>query len=171
MVQIADNYPAHSAKGADYFSGAPRGEIVEQRGDEQVVRPERVIVTDIDVDFEGRLCIGERTVRHWAQEFGMVDGWRVQNMLAAAQADADERDLLSRELAEARDQIETLLEVQRAPARVVFVAADGSRHESEEAAVNAGRRAEGKAAASLTGVRPIKPDEAPAPKKPARVKK
>lgn len=99
----------------------------------------------------------------------MVDGWRVQNMMALAQADADERDLLSRDLAVARDQIENLLELQGQPARVVFVDAAGVRHESEAAAANASRKAEGLAPKSLTGVRPIKPDEAPdpAPKKPA----
>lgn len=173
MVQIADNYPAHAAKGADYFSGAPRGDIMERHGDEQIIRPEKVVITDVELDYEGRLCVGERTVRHWAQTFGMVDGWRVQNMLALAQADADERDLLSRELAEARDRIETLMDLERQPARVVFVDSEGVRHESAAAAENAGRKAAGLASKSVTGVRPIKPDEAPdpAPKVPAKAKK
>lgn len=174
MVLIAENYPAHAAKGADYFSSAPLGDIIEQRGEEQIVRRERVVITDVEIDWEGRVCVGERTVRHWAQEFGMVDGWRVQNMLAVAQADADERDLLSRELAAARDMVDTLMEVQRQPTRVVFVDSAGVRHESAEAAENASRKAAGLAPKSLTGVRPIKPDEAPdpAPKKtPAKAKK
>lgn len=162
MYQVLPGYPGDAARGADYFSGAPHGTIIETHGDEQTERAEQVLDTGLHIEFEGRVCVGERTVRHWATLFGMVDGWRVQNLMRQAQADVDERDLLSRELAEARQQIANLLEVQQAPAVEVFVASNGSRHASPEAAESESRKVAGLASKALVGVRPLTVEEAPA---------
>lgn len=171
MFQVADQYPPHTAAGCDYFSRAPLGDIVEQHGDDQIIRRERVLDTGLDLDFEGRIAIGERTVRHWASLFGMVDGWRVQNLMAMTQAVVDERDLMSRELAESRAQIANLLEVQREPVTEVFVALDGARHASAQAAESENRKAAGLPSRAVVGVRPIKPEEVEGPKPKARAKK
>lgn len=155
MIQVQAEYPVGTARGGDYISGSPRGEIIE--GD--TVRPEKVVTTDVDILGEGYLCFGERTARHLAHLFGMVDGWRVQNLMAATQAVVDERDLLSRELAEARTQIDNLLETHRDAPAEVFIAADGERHASADAAANAGRKALGLASEALVGMRPITAEE------------
>lgn len=163
MFQVLAGYPGDTAKGADYFSGASQGEVVEDRGNgDQVVRPERVLDTGAHVEFEGRICVGERTVRHWAALLGMVDGWRVEALMAQAQADVDDRDLLSRELAGAREEVENLISMQRDAPAEVYIGLDGERHASAEAALEASRRAVGKAPRVLTGVRPLSTEEAPA---------
>lgn len=153
--QVVDEYPGHAAGGADYLSGNPRGEIL----DNGKLRPEKVVVTGQDIVGEGLLCFGERTARHMAHLFGMVDGWRVQALMAATQVVVDERDLLSRDLESARQQIANLLETHRDAPEEVFVALDGSRHASAAAAENATRVAQGLSAKALVGMRPLAEDE------------
>lgn len=157
--QVVDDYPGHAAKGADYFSSAPKGDVIETNADGKVVRPERVVITGVDILGEGLLCFGERTARTMGHLFGMVDGWRVQALMAATQAIVDERDLLSRELADARQQVSNLLETHRDAPAEVYVALDGTRHASADAAENATRTAQDLAAKALVGMRPIAAEE------------
>lgn len=140
-MHVVDEYPGEAAAHCDYITRAPRGEITEEWPDGKRIRPEKVIVTDVVIEMEGRLCFGERTARHLAHEFGMVDGWRVRQYLADHQAVCDERDLLSRELADARRQVDNLLEMEREPVTAVYVDLDGGEHASKGAAVHASRRA------------------------------
>lgn len=159
---VLDQYPSDAAKRADYISGSPPGDVIENgRATGPVIRPEKVVDTGIQIDFEGRLCFGERTVRHLAYLFGMIDGWRMEALIASHTALNDERDLLSRELVEARKQVENLLDVQREPVTEVFVALDGTHHASAGAAEDANRKTAGLAPAALKGMRPISAAEAP----------
>lgn len=164
MYHVIDNYPGDAAGGCDYLSGAALGEvIVEDASGHQVRRRERVVVTPRHIDFEGQLCIGERTVRHLAHLLGMVDDWRVEKLGEQYEAVASERDELSAQLAEAHRTIETLSQIERQPITAVYVGADRVEHVSEAAAVDASAAAEGRPRRGLLGVRRIREDEAPDP--------
>lgn len=67
MFHLAAQYPGDAAFGGDYFTRSAHGEIVTARGR----RPEKVIVSDAFEDFEGRICVSERTVRHMGALVGL----------------------------------------------------------------------------------------------------
>jgi hypothetical protein len=137
---VADEYPPGAARGSDYFTGAPLGSVIERRRDGDHVHPEQVVITDIDLDYEGTICIGERTVRHWAHLFGLVDAWAVDDLREAYIAVAAERDQLSAQLVEAGKTIELLRSLEPGETKLVYVAADGTEHRSAKAAASATRR-------------------------------
>lgn len=75
-MQIHNVYPGDAARGCDYISGAALDKIVD--ADTGQMRDERVIITDLYVDHEGRVCIGEKSVKHMATLCGMFEGDRVR---------------------------------------------------------------------------------------------
>jgi hypothetical protein len=165
MFQVADNYPGGTARGADYFTGAALGEIntIDPETGEDRVRRERVVITPAHIDFEGQVCIGERTVRHLAHLFGMVDGWRVERMrrehdslLAAAQQ-------LAAELEQSRTEAATLAAMVDRGRDEVFVAIDGTRWPKLRNAVEASRASMRLGPTGTDGLRSITADEAPIP--------
>lgn len=145
-VFVHDEFPADAAYGADFLSRASKGTITETGPDGKVVRDEKVLVTSVDVDFEGRVCFGEKTVRHLAHQFGLVDGWRVEALKAEFAQVRDECEQLSRDLAKAREDLEFLHSLEREPAPTRLVALDGSTHTSLRGACEA--------TAKLLGVEP-----------------
>lgn len=76
MYRLADDYPGDAAFGGDYFSRAALGEIVTGTGR----RREKVIVTDAFEDYEGRICVSERTVRHMAALIGLFTPEQVREL-------------------------------------------------------------------------------------------
>lgn len=83
MFQVTDSYPGDAAGGCDYITKAAPGLIYDDPNSPS--RQERVVVTPTEIDFEGRLCIGERTVRHMAHLLGMFEGEAVE-MISAENA-------------------------------------------------------------------------------------
>lgn len=162
---VADSYPGDAARGGCYLTGASLGEIVEidpaTGGD--IVRPERVIVTQVDIDFEGRLCLSERIVRHLAHQLGMVDSWRVERLRAVHDAHVDAAMAVARELEKAREQIETLTEMVDSGRVRQFVATDGSEWPNKALAIEASRRSAGVPPLGADGLRSIMAEEAPLP--------
>lgn len=139
-LYVVDDYPGDAAYGCDYLSRAAKSQIVVETPDGERLRDERIIVTSREEDFEGRICIGEKTVRYLAHEFGMVDEWRVEIIKT------DNLDLraelveLSTALAAERDKVARMAELERPDAAPVYVAIDGSRHASERASIEATAR-------------------------------
>lgn len=132
---IDDHYPGDAAHGCDYLTRSMQGDIQVETPDGIKLRKERVIITDREEDFEGRICIGERTVRHLAHKFGMVDDWRVDMISRDNTALRAELVGLSSQMAALRDENRRLAELERAEIEDVYVAVDGSRHVSERAAL------------------------------------
>lgn len=127
-MQVTSEYPGDAATGGCYLSGRARSEIIDDPN--QPARPERVIVTDTYIDHEGRVCVGEITVRHMAHLLGMYHGEQVEaiaheNEALRAEVDAQRAELLAvrEELAEAQDSIEK-----------VYVDANGNTYTTLEAA-------------------------------------
>lgn len=138
---VVDQYPPGAAGGADFLTGAPLGTVREHHRDgSDRLHPEKVIVTDQDVEFMGTVCIGERSVRHLAHIFEMVDRWQVDDLVDAYVDVAKERDELSVELAEAYKTIDLLRALEQTTPKKVYVDADGVEHRSAKAAVSATRR-------------------------------
>jgi hypothetical protein len=138
-LTIVDEYPSEAAGQCDFFSMAAPGDILVDTPDGQVLRREKVIITPHYLDYEGRICVGERTIRHLAHKFRMVDDWRVN--LIARDNDALRAELveLSTELANTRAQVEFLRALETAGPSTRYIATDGSVHASERAAQEASR--------------------------------
>lgn len=162
---VVDHYPGDAAAGACYLSRATRGKIVETReGEDAVERDERVIITPAYIDYEGRVCLGERTVRHMAHLLGMYDEWRAQELADAYGATLADRDELSERLAAALSEIDALRAQASLTIAKVYVSADGKEHASKSAAVEQSERVlTGRPARGLRRFRPIGGEEAPAP--------
>lgn len=134
-VYFDDHYPADAAYGCDWLTRNAQGDILVDTPDGQVKRREKVLITSREDDYEGRICIGERTVRHLAHQLGLVDDWRVERIAA------DNRELrtevigLSVALGAARNEANRLAQLERPDATKVYVALDGTEHLSERAAV------------------------------------
>lgn len=137
MFTLAENYPGDAARGGDYLSGAARGEIVTSSGR----RPERVIVTPHHEEFVGRICVGERTVRHMAHLLGLFDEDQVARIMHRANRLERERDELSNQLGDALAEIDALRSARGI--KTVYVDEDGNRHASLEALQDSRRRAQG----------------------------
>lgn len=145
---IDGEYPTGAVGGADFFTRAARGMIVEQGPDGPVERAEKVIITERYVDMDdpivGQICVGERSIRHLAHEFGMVDGWRVERVIDDNHSLRDELVKLSQRVAEQDAQLR-FAEEQRAKREVhkVWLALDGTEHVSRRGCVEASAAAIG----------------------------
>lgn len=165
MIQVVDQYPGDAAAGGCYISRSSRGEIVEidpVTGEDRV-RPERVIVTSVDLDFEGRLCFGERTIRHCAHLLGMVDGWRAERLRREHESYVEVAQQTARDLEDARVQIDVLRAMIDDGRPTAYVATDGSVWPTARAAQEESRRLAGLAPSGADGLRSIGADEAPLP--------
>lgn len=132
-----DQYPSFAAFGCDFFTRADQGDIIEDTADGPRVRRERILITDRDLDFEGRVCVGERTVRHLAHQLGMVDDWRVERIAADNHQLRRELVDLSEELAREREHGRFLRELEAQPPEKVFLALDGTEHAARRGAAEA----------------------------------
>lgn len=167
--QVLDSFPAYAAAGSDYFTRADVGEIEQTFAGETNVRRERVLVTPAEIDYEGVVCLGERTVRHMARLFGMVDGWHAANLITDNERLYNERDQLSTELAAAKSEIAYLRSQMEHRLDEVYVAADGTKHASLAAAIEQSERVlTGLRPKPQRGVAPLSEADAPAPKIPAK---
>lgn len=137
QLSIVDEYPTGAAFGCDYFTRAARGDIEMQGPDGPEYRPEKVVITDRYLDDEGQICVGERTIRHLAHKFEMVDGWRVARIVADNQALRAELVQLSTDLAAARSEIAFMRDMEQRPVPVKFIALDQSEHSSSRGAAEA----------------------------------
>lgn len=161
-MQLAQNYPSGAIGHACALCRADVGEIVERRPTGDVRRPSRVVITNIDIDFEGALCICEKCARHMAHLFGMVDDWRVQQMMVEQTRVLTDLGATSAEVVTLRSQVEVLQAMATEPSKTEYVALDGSRHASAVAAEDASLRSMEKAPLGFAGVHPITETEAPA---------
>lgn len=134
---IVDDYPGDAAHGCDYLSRAAKSQIVVDTPAGPALRDERIVVTSREEDFEGRICIGEKTVRYLAHKFGLVDEWRVEIIAADNRALRAEIVYLSAGLAAEREKVTRMAEVEREQAPLTFVAVDGTHHASARGAVEA----------------------------------
>jgi hypothetical protein len=155
MFTIGDSYPLGTAKGGDYFTGAAQRDIVVD-GEK---RRERILATQIAIDFEGQLCLSESTVRHMAQMFGMYDAGQVAPLLRTVEDLVDQNTRLSTELAAAWKEIEEL----RAGSgfSTVYVGPDGTEHADKKALVQHLLKSRG---ALPKAPKPMAPKDAPMPK-------
>lgn len=137
QLSIVDDYPTEAAFGCDYFTRAAKGVVIEQGPDGPVTRPEKIVITDRFLDYEGHICVGERTIRHLAHAFKMVDGWRVDRLVG------DNHDLrrelveLSEKVAMLNGQVQFFRDLESAGPKPVYVALDGTEHVSKRAAIEA----------------------------------
>lgn len=136
-LEIVDEYPSTAAFGSDFFTRAARGEIRMEGPDGPVHRMEKVIVTDRDLDYEGSVCVGERTIRHLAHKFGLVDGWRVDRIVDDNHALRKELTDLSSELAATKSQLAFARQLEATPAEQFFLSLDGTKHTSARACMEA----------------------------------
>lgn len=136
-LSIDVEYPTGAAFGADFFTGASRGEVRMEGPDGMVIRDEKIVITDRDLMYEGIVCVGERTIRHLAHKFEMVDKWRVDRIVDDNAALRNELVTLSGELATARSQLEFARQMEAQPAERVFLSLDGTKHASERACMEA----------------------------------
>lgn len=155
QLSIVDEYPTESAFGCDYFTRAARGEVRMDGPDGLEIRPEKIIVTDRYLDYEGQICVGERTVRHLAHALEMVDGWRVDKIIADSAAVRAELLELSMQLAQTRDQLRFAQDLERATPVTTFVSIDGTEHASRRAAMEAGARSMGLELKAITEAVPV----------------
>lgn len=133
-ITIDSEYPHDAAYGCDYFSRNHRGLIVVDTPDGPQERPEKVLITSREEDGEGRICFGERTIRHLAHQLGLVDDWRVAAIVRDSEALRDEIVTVSMELAETRGEVFRLSQLEQSAAPVTFIAVDGTEHASRRAA-------------------------------------
>lgn len=136
-LEIVDEYPSTAAFGSDFFTRAARGIVRMEGPDGEIHRPEKIIITDRDLDYEGTICIGERTIRHLAHKFEMVDGWRVGRIIDDNDKLRGELVDLSTELATTRAQLAFARQMEAQPAEQVFLSLDGTRHTSKRACMEA----------------------------------
>lgn len=134
-IALGDEYPADAVGRACFLTGMARGEVWVETADGKVARPEKVLITDRDVLYEGRVCVGERAVRHLAHRLGLVDDWRFERVAADNQALRDELVALSREIAEVRGERDRLADLERPEEVLVYLAIDGTRHASKRGAI------------------------------------
>lgn len=134
---ILDEYPHDAAYGADFFSRNARGEIQVETADGIRMRPEKVLMTPHTVDYEGRVCVGERTIRHWAHNFGLVDEWRFAMVADDNRALRTELVALSNELAAERLKSSQLAQLEMPETTLIYVDVQGEQHASKRAAVEA----------------------------------
>lgn len=135
-LYLDDHYPADAAFGADFFTNAAQGEVVMEGPDGPIVRQEKVLISDRQLDdvlAYGRVCIGERTVRHLAHKLEMVDGWRVQRIAADNEDLRAELVDLSRQLARERQTVQFMRDLEAHPPAEVYLALDGTTHTSKRA--------------------------------------
>lgn len=126
-MQITTHYPGDAAGGADFITGSAQGEIIDDPL--APARGERVIITDKYLEYEGRVCIGEKSVRHMANLCGMFEGERVERVAAENRALHGEVDALRAEV----DRLTAALaEAQGARATVYY--AHGKPYLTEDAA-------------------------------------
>ncbi len=156
-LMIVDEYPSEAAGQCDFFSMTSPGDIIVETPDGTVLRREKVVITPHYLDYEGQVCVGEKTIRHLAHKFHMVDDWRVE--LIARDNDALRAELveLSQELAKTRAQVEFFRQMETAGPATVYLASDGSHHASERAAQEHSG-AVPKASAMLAPVRDPEPE-------------
>lgn len=140
QLSLDDRYPAEAAYGADFFTRAAQGDVIEDTPDGPRSRRERVVITDNWEDHLGRVCIGERTARHLARQFGMVDGWKVDAVIADAQEVRTELMVLSERIARLENENRLLRELEVAYPEPVFLALDGTKHASERGCMEATAR-------------------------------
>lgn len=126
MFVIGESYPLGTAKGGDYFTGAAQRDIVV----DGVKRREKVLVTPLEIDFEGQLCLSESTVRHMAQLFGMFDHGQVAPVLRANDEFVERIKALSEQLVNAWNEIERLREGKAL--QTIYVAPDGAEFTSKK---------------------------------------
>lgn len=136
-LTIVDDYPSTAAFGSDYFTRAARGDIRMEGPDGEIHRPEKVVITDRDLDYEGAICVGERTIRHLAHAFGMIDDWRVDRIKDDNEALRKELVLLSTEVAGLRSQLLMAQQMEARPVEKVYLALDGREHASARACMEA----------------------------------
>jgi hypothetical protein len=129
-LSIAAEYPADSVNRCCFLTGMSRGTIWELHPDGPVERPEVVVITDREVLYEGRVVVGERAIRHLAHGFGLVDGWRFERIAEDNQSLRAELIELSKQLGQARAEIDRLEEMERPDKVRVFCAVDGTEHAS-----------------------------------------
>lgn len=134
-IYLDDHYPADAAHGCDYLTRNAQGDIQVETPDGIVLRREKVLITNREEDFEGRICIGERTVRHLAHQLGLVDEWRVDMVKADNEALRGRLVAMSAAAQAARDENTRLAQLEPPDADVVYVALDGTRHADERAAL------------------------------------
>jgi hypothetical protein len=162
--QILDSFPPYAARGSDYFTGSDVGDIDETFDGTVRRRRERIMVTPAEIDYEGVVCLGERTVRYMAREFGMVDGWRAAQLIADNDRLTADRDRLSAELGQALEQIAYLRAQQSSELGRVYVAVDGTVHGDLAAAMEVSERLlTGQRPKAQRGVAPLTEAEAPKP--------
>lgn len=155
MYQVVANYPGTAAGGACFLSRAGLDDLVEidPLSGEPRTRREQVVITDRDVDFEGLVCLGERTVRHLAHLFGMVDGWAYDRLVVQHNELVGQHQQVARALGDADREIEGLEAQVDRGRREVFVAVDGSRWPTVRAAQEQSRVAAGMEVAGLAAAR------------------
>lgn len=156
-LMIVDEYPSEAAGQCDFFSMSAPGDIIVETPDGTVLRREKVVITPHYLDYEGVICVGEKTIRHLAHKFRMVDDWRVDLIARDNDALRAELEELSTDLANARAQVEFLRALETTGAPTKYVASNGSVHASERAAQEASR-AVPKAAKMLKPVRDPEPE-------------
>lgn len=131
-MQLHHAYPGDAIGGADYLTGSAQGEVVVDP--DTLPRPELVIITDRYIEHEGRVCIGERSVRHMAHLLGMFEKERVEAVAQENVALHGEVDVLRAQIEQQRDVIEGLRLTQT---QVFYV--NGTRYETEAAAREASK--------------------------------
>lgn len=136
-LELVDEYPTGAAFGADFFTRAARGDVRMEGPDGEIHRPEKVVITDRDLDYEGIICVGERTIRHLAHKFEMVDGWRVERILDDNHSLRAELTTLSSELAAVKSQLEFARQLEARPAEKFYLSLDGTTHVSARACMEA----------------------------------
>lgn len=154
-LSIVEDYPTGAAFGCDYFSLAAQGDIVEEGPDGPVVRREKIVITDRYNDYEGQVCVGERTIRHLAHAFGMIDGWRVARITDDNAALRAELVVLSQQVAKLHQQVVFLEEMEKKPPDKHWLALDGTEHASHRGAQEATAAMVGLELAAVTGARPM----------------
>lgn len=132
MFNVADAYPADAIGGADFLTGAALRRIVDDWGDGQRARRERVIVADrvfdMDDDVHGRPCFAEETVRALGQAIGMGDAPYVARLERDLRRERQARAIAEQELARAHAALEQIKVVKIQ----TFIAPDGTAHPTRE---------------------------------------
>lgn len=136
-VYLDDSYPADAAYGSDFLTRNAQGDVQVSTPNGIVLRRERIIISSAEVDYEGRICIGERTIRHLAHQFDLVDRWRVDEVHNENVALKVENRTLSHELAEAREQNRLLRELEARPPERIYLSLNGTEYATARAAVEA----------------------------------
>jgi hypothetical protein len=159
-LTVANQYPVGAIHSACFFTRSSPGEIqtIDPDTGNIDMRPERVLITGVTVDFEGQVCVGEKTIRHFAAQFGMVDDWRVKRLIVEYRDALERLDSLSTENATLREQNITLQDMLSGTAREIFVAADGSRHADVRAAETATRKHHKIRPRGMDGLTPVTED-------------